>query len=105
MLIFLFVGLTRSNIIFGCDDFDYSDLEDFHYKGLDPEIETFQLVSLMPLQFIKLHFYRKKDRNIMRVCICGEEEKPMLFEFGGHLYKRVSIRKIIRNVLNKSFCF
>ncbi|XP_065366367.1 uncharacterized protein LOC135959209 [Calliphora vicina] len=81
------IGLTRSKIIFGCDDFDAIDLEDFVYKGLDPEIETFRLVSLMPLQFLKLNFYRKRNRNIMRICICGEEEKPMLFEFGGHLYK------------------
>ncbi|KAM7347480.1 uncharacterized protein ACRADG_007047 [Cochliomyia hominivorax] len=83
------IGLTRSSIIFGCDDFDATDLEEFHYRGLDPETETFQLVSLMPLQFVKFHFYRKRERNIMRVSICGEEEKPMLFEFGGHLYKNL----------------
>ncbi|TMW43763.1 hypothetical protein DOY81_011159, partial [Sarcophaga bullata] len=41
----------------------------------------------MPLQFIKLNFCRKRGREMMRICICGEEEKPMLFEFGGHLYK------------------
>ena len=92
-----FAGLTRTKIIFGCDDFDSIDLDEYYYKGLDPEIETFQLVSLMPLQFIKLNFCRKRGREMMRICICGEEEKPMLFEFGGHLYKSVSRFRIFCN--------
>ncbi|XP_075156494.1 uncharacterized protein LOC142229801 [Haematobia irritans] len=83
------IGLTRSKLIFGCDDFDNSHVQNVYGNGLDPEIETFDLVSILPLQFLKLKFFRKKGRDIMRIVICGEEDKPMFFEFGGHLYKKL----------------
>ncbi|XP_073829596.1 uncharacterized protein [Musca autumnalis] len=88
------IGLTRSKLLFGCDDFDKTDLEDVHgHQNKDPEIETFELVSMLPLQFVKLNFFRKQKRDIMRIVVCGEddddEDKPMFFEFGGHLYKRL----------------
>lgn len=83
-------GLTRSKLLFGCDDFETTDLDNFYGNDLDPEIETFQMISMMPLQFLKLNFFRKENRDIMRIVVCGEEDKPMFFEFGGHLYKNVS---------------
>uniref|UniRef100_A0A1I8PPI6 Uncharacterized protein n=1 Tax=Stomoxys calcitrans TaxID=35570 RepID=A0A1I8PPI6_STOCA len=83
------IGLTRSNIFFGCDDFDNTNLGNIRGNGVDPEIETFDLVSMLPLQFIKLNFFRKRGRDIMRIIICGEEDRPMFFEFGGHFYKRL----------------
>uniref|UniRef100_A0A1B0B6D4 Uncharacterized protein n=1 Tax=Glossina palpalis gambiensis TaxID=67801 RepID=A0A1B0B6D4_9MUSC len=84
------IGLTRTKLIFGCDDFDdCADLNSCLYREIDPEIETFQLVSLLPLQFVKLQFFRKQNRDIMCITICGEEDKPMFFEFGGHLYKNL----------------
>ncbi|XP_067635142.1 uncharacterized protein [Eurosta solidaginis] len=83
------IGLTPSKIVFGCDDFDLTDLDDYGYHNMDPEIETFQLVSLLPLQFLLIKFYRKKGRYVMRICIVGDEDKPMFFEFGGHMYKNL----------------
>ncbi|XP_036320156.1 uncharacterized protein LOC118734548 [Rhagoletis pomonella] len=83
------IGLTPSKIIFGCDDFDLTDMDNYGYHSMDPEIETFQLVSLLPLQFLLVKFFRKQGRCIMRLCIVGDEDKPMFFEFGGHLYKNL----------------
>uniref|UniRef100_A0A1I8MMS4 Uncharacterized protein n=1 Tax=Musca domestica TaxID=7370 RepID=A0A1I8MMS4_MUSDO len=84
------IGLTRSKLLFGCDDFDSIDLADFHGQGgKDPEIETFELVSMLPLEFLKLNFFRKQQRDLMRIVVCGDEARPMFFEFGGHLYKRL----------------
>ena len=72
-------------------------MENFYYRQEDPEIETFQLVSLLPLQFIKLKFYRKKQRDVMQLTVCGDEENPMYFEFGGHKYRSVSLIDNCRN--------
>ncbi|XP_061400932.1 uncharacterized protein LOC133336668, partial [Musca vetustissima] len=84
------IGLTRSKLLFGCDDFDKSDLQKVHGTTKDPEIETFELVSMLPLQFVKLNFFRKQKRELMRIIVCDEEEaQPMFFEFGGHLYKNL----------------
>ncbi|XP_018792969.1 PREDICTED: uncharacterized protein LOC108971389 [Bactrocera latifrons] len=83
------IGLTPTKLVFGCDDFDQTDLDDVGYHNMDPEIETFQLVSLLPLQFLQVKFFRKQGRCIMRLCIVGDEDKPMFFEFGGHMYKNL----------------
>lgn len=89
-------GLTRSKLLFGCDDFETTDLDNFYGNDLDPEIETFQMISMMPLQFLKLNFFRKENRDMMRIVVCGEEDKPMFFEFGGHLFKNVSNSSVPR---------
>ncbi|XP_030387812.1 uncharacterized protein LOC115634299 [Scaptodrosophila lebanonensis] len=88
------IALTCTRIVFGCDNF-YKHGEQcceprWHSLGLDPEIECFELVSMMPLQFIRFNFFRKGQRYIMIINVQNLEmqEKPMIFEFGGHVYKQ-----------------
>ncbi|XP_037714855.1 uncharacterized protein LOC119558708 [Drosophila subpulchrella] len=90
------IGLTCNRLLFGCDNFSkYGDVPSFLARGLDPEIESFELVSMLPLQLIRFHFFRKATRCLMMLNIVqplGRPlailEHPMIFEFGGHIFKQ-----------------
>ncbi|XP_016978052.2 uncharacterized protein LOC108043758 [Drosophila rhopaloa] len=91
------IGLTCNRLLFGCDNFSkYGDEPSFLARGLDPEIESFELVSMLPLQLIRFHFFRKTNRCLMMLNIVQPTgsvpltvlEHPMIFEFGGHVYKQ-----------------
>ncbi|XP_017123169.1 uncharacterized protein LOC108143358 [Drosophila elegans] len=90
------IGLTCNCLLFGCDNFSkYGDELSFVDRGLDPEIESFELVSILPLQLVRFHFFRKSNRYLMMlntVAPLGKPETmlehPMIFEFGGHIYKQ-----------------
>ncbi|BFG04748.1 uncharacterized protein DMAD_03639 [Drosophila madeirensis] len=93
------VALTSSRIIFGCDNFykhgQRDSVASSYGNCLDPEIECFELVSLIPLQLIRFNFYRYLDRCLMMVSVNHQlqltsplsQERPMILEFGGHVYK------------------
>ncbi|KAH8309024.1 hypothetical protein KR059_005189 [Drosophila kikkawai] len=91
------MGLTCNHLLFGCDKFVKAStkLSWLLPKGLDHEIESFELSCILPLQFLRFHFYRKGNRYLMNVnaiqpsgqCVLTREQ-PMIFEFGGHRYKQ-----------------
>ncbi|KAH8321658.1 hypothetical protein KR074_011385 [Drosophila pseudoananassae] len=88
------IGLTCNRLLFGCDFFR-GDKLDFLCHGVDPEIESFDLVSMLPLQFLRFHFYRKDKRFLMMLNVIQPVDKcfiptdnPMIFEFGGGGYKK-----------------
>ncbi|XP_017072691.1 uncharacterized protein LOC108108948 [Drosophila eugracilis] len=90
------IGLTCNRLLFGCDNFSkYGDKPSYLARGLDPEIESFDLASMLPLQLIRFHFFRKANRCLMMLNIIqplGRPmailEHPMVFEFGGHIFKQ-----------------
>ncbi|XP_034106112.1 uncharacterized protein LOC117569157 [Drosophila albomicans] len=91
------VALTGSKLLFGSDNFDKHEEQDeeydFNNRGLDPEIECFDLISMMPLEYVRFNFYRKRDRCQMMLSVQHLEtqlrlEHPMIFEFGGHIHKQ-----------------
>ncbi|EDW35993.1 GL16918 [Drosophila persimilis] len=93
------VALTSSRIIFGCDNFfkhgQAGSVSSSYGNGLDPEIECFELVSLIPLKLIRFNFYRYLDRCLMMVSVNKHlqlipplsQERPMILEFGGYIFK------------------
>ncbi|SPP74783.1 uncharacterized protein LOC117580448 [Drosophila guanche] len=93
------VALTPSRIIFGCDNFykhgQRDNVASCYGNCLDPEIECFELVSLIPLQLIRFNFYRHLDRCLMMVSVSHQlqltaplsQERPMILEFGGHVFQ------------------
>ncbi|KAM8711702.1 hypothetical protein ACLKA7_012244 [Drosophila subpalustris] len=96
------IALTGSKLLFGSDNFDkheehsgeeYNEL-DFSNRGLDPEIECFDLISMVPLEYIRFNFYRQRDRCLMMLSVQSLDhqlmtvERPMIFEFGGHIHKQ-----------------
>ncbi|XP_037936496.1 uncharacterized protein LOC119670343 [Teleopsis dalmanni] len=83
------IGVTYTKILFGVDNFISTNLDDIYSQNIDPEIETFELTSLIPLQLLKFQFYRKRNRYIMQLTPCLDGVQTMYFEFGGHMYKNL----------------
>lgn len=94
------IALTSSKLLFGSDNFDKHeehgeeyDEPDVSNRGLDPEIECFDLISMVPLEYIHFNFYRQRDRCLMMLSVQSVDhqlkaERPMIFEFGGHIHKQ-----------------
>lgn len=92
------IALTGSKILFGCDNFDKHEEHgrepNCYNRGLDPEIECFDLISMVPLEYIRFNFCRKADRCLMMLSVQSQlheqlrAERPMIFEFGGHVHKQ-----------------
>ncbi|EDW01074.1 uncharacterized protein LOC6559247 [Drosophila grimshawi] len=92
------IGLSSSMLLFGCDNFYKHGSEqcgdpNWQYNILDAEIECFDLISLVPLEYVRFNFYRKYDRCIMMISVPpnGNQlppDRPMIFEFGGHIHKQ-----------------
>ncbi|KAH8413672.1 hypothetical protein KR222_003184 [Zaprionus bogoriensis] len=101
------IALTGSKLLFGCDNFEkhepHEQLQphveqlrqpDCSNRGLDPEIECFDLISMVPLEYIRFNFYRKADRYLMMLSVQPalhdqlRPERPMIFEFGGHIHRQ-----------------
>ncbi|XP_055840996.1 uncharacterized protein LOC129908500 [Episyrphus balteatus] len=83
------LGLTPTKILVGADVFENGStccscsLTYLSIVEKDPEIECFELVSVLPLEILNVTFFKKNMRMIMNVRI--SEAKNMFFEFGGHL--------------------
>jgi len=94
------IALTGSKLLFGSDNFDKHgepcdeyDEPDVFNRGLDPEIECFDLISMVPLDYLRFNFYRQRDRYMMMLRVQSQDhqfkaELPMVFEFGGHIHKQ-----------------
>ncbi|KAH8240361.1 hypothetical protein KR038_005594 [Drosophila bunnanda] len=91
------MGLTCNHLLFGCDRIGESRRKWSWLlaRGMDYEIESFELTCILPLQFLRFHFYRQGSRYLMMVTTAQpsgrpvvSREQPMIFEFGGHRYKQ-----------------
>lgn len=92
------IALTGTKLLFGCDNFDrddelYGEPSWYCCLGQDPEIECFDLISMVPLEYVRFNFYRKCERCLMMLSVQPVEpqlrpERPMIFEFGGHIHKQ-----------------
>ncbi|EDW62029.1 uncharacterized protein [Drosophila virilis] len=91
------IALTGTKLLFGCDNFykheEYGSEPNWYCLGQDPEIECFDLISMVPLEYIRFNFYRKRERYLMMLSVQPLEqhlpaERPMIFEFGGHIHKQ-----------------
>ncbi|KAH8290497.1 hypothetical protein KR054_003557 [Drosophila jambulina] len=91
------MGLTCNHLLFGCDKIVESSRKWswLMVKGQDHEIESFELTCILPLQFLRFHFYRKGSRYLMMITAVQpsgqpvvSKEQPMIFEFGGHRYRQ-----------------
>ncbi|CAD7091206.1 unnamed protein product [Hermetia illucens] len=84
------IALTSTKLIIGNDTFDKSktnDLTNVLFDNQDPEVETMELNSMFPLEFLYIKVFRRGTRQIMKVSV--GTAKILWFEFGGHLLKNM----------------
>lgn len=87
------LGLTSNSFIIAQDVFnvDYSNIFYYdHSMDVDPEIETLELSSIIPLDCLTLRTYRKGFRLILKIVLCTGQ--ILFFEFGGMLLRNVVYR-------------
>lgn len=62
----------------------------FRYvPGIDPEIETFELIAIYPVECVNLSIYRRKKRQALKARFCNN--RVTYFELGGFEKRGVSI--------------
>ncbi|XP_050308206.1 uncharacterized protein LOC126744714 isoform X2 [Anthonomus grandis grandis] len=76
------LGLTPSKLILATDVLPPVDRENVRYNPLiDPEIETFELIAIYPVECVNLSIYRRKRRQALKARFCNN--KVLYFELGG----------------------
>ncbi|CAH0561047.1 unnamed protein product [Brassicogethes aeneus] len=82
------LGLTTSKLVLATDILPPVD-ENFvsYVPGIDPEIETFELIAIYPVTCVNLSVYRRKRRQALKARFCNN--KVLYFELGGFQRRRM----------------
>lgn len=59
------LALTRTKLIVAADIFPQAH-EFYCVRGTDPSIETLELISVYPLEFVTISVYRRKQRKVLK---------------------------------------
>lgn len=81
------IGLTLNKIIIATDVFHENSSNIFHTRNIDPETESLELITIVPLDLIKLKVYRKNERQLLKITYCTQ--RTMYFEFSGFLLRNL----------------
>ncbi|KAL7297593.1 hypothetical protein TKK_0009268 [Trichogramma kaykai] len=73
------LGLTSNNLIVAADNF--RDAKYWCSKDCDPSIESLELVSVYPLEFLSLSIFRRKRRKALKARLVDGRAK--YYELGG----------------------
>lgn len=69
------------------------EFSNFRYvPDIDPEIETFELIAIYPVECVNLSIYRRKKRQALKARFCNN--RVTYFELGGFEKRGVSIKHI-----------
>ncbi|CAH1117516.1 unnamed protein product [Phaedon cochleariae] len=76
------LGLTPSKLVLATDVLPPVEYVNFSYfPGIDPEIETFELIAIYPVECVNLSVYRTKRTQALKARFCNN--KVLYFELGG----------------------
>ncbi|XP_028140313.2 uncharacterized protein LOC114334472 [Diabrotica virgifera virgifera] len=76
------LGLTPSKLILATDVLPPVEYVSFKYSpGIDPEIETFELIAIYPVESVNLSIYRTKKNQSLKARFCNN--RVLYFELGG----------------------
>lgn len=81
--------MTPSKLILATDVLPANSLENVLYNPwVDPEIETFELIAIYPVECVNLSVYRKRKRQALKARFCNN--RVLYFELGGFEKRGVS---------------
>ncbi|KAJ8939758.1 hypothetical protein NQ318_004172, partial [Aromia moschata] len=76
------IGITPSKLVLATDILPPVEFGTCKYTpGVDPEIETFELIAIYPVECVNLSVYRRKQRQALKARFCNN--KVLYFELGG----------------------
>lgn len=85
-----FPGLTPSKLVLATDVLHPAEQAAVTYvPGLDPEIETFELVAVYPLECVNISVFHRKSRQSLKAHFCNN--KVLYFELGGFEKRHVRV--------------
>lgn len=90
---FVLKGLTPSKLVLATDVIPPVENSCTKFTpGIDPEIETFELIAIYPVECVNLTVFSKQKRQALKAHFCNNS--VLYFELGGFEKREVSIRVI-----------
>ncbi|XP_049861610.1 uncharacterized protein LOC126355359 [Schistocerca gregaria] len=82
------LGLTPRNLIIAGDMITPADEVEIGYcLGLDPEIETLELISIVPVECVNLSVFSRRKRRTLKAHFCNSVIK--YYELGGSEHRKM----------------
>lgn len=82
-------GLTPTKLIMATDVIPSAkESEAWCLQEVDPDIETFELISVYPVDCVNLSIFRRKKRQSLKAHFCNN--RVVYFELGGFEKKKVA---------------
>ncbi|XP_049779627.1 uncharacterized protein LOC126176513 [Schistocerca cancellata] len=82
------LGLTPRNLIIAGDMITPADEVEIGYcLGLDPEIETLELISIIPVECVNLSVFSRRKRRTLKAHFCNSVIK--YYELGGSEHRKM----------------
>ena len=77
------LGLTPSKLIVASDILTPAEISNIYFpKDADPEIESFELLSVFPIECLNLSIFSRKRRRVLKARFCND--RVLYFELGGN---------------------
>lgn len=75
------LGLTPSQLVLATDVLPPVEYVNVKYiPGIDPEIETFELIAIYPVECVNLSIYRRKQKQSLKARFCNNKVNFFLTE-------------------------
>lgn len=97
------LGLSPTKFFIASDVFCQMDplYAGYGVRNADAEINTLELVSIIPVDLLKLRMRPRNERLVMSLELCTGRE--MLFEFGGFAHREVNSLTIFVNLISLNY--
>ncbi|XP_064214970.1 uncharacterized protein LOC135267115 [Tribolium castaneum] len=83
------LGLTPSKLVLATDVLPPVEKSSVKFlPGIDPDIETFELIAIYPINCVNLSVYRRRKRQTIKAHFCNN--RVFYFELGGFENRTVS---------------
>lgn len=74
------LGLTSSKLVLATDILPPVQYVNINYSpSIDPEIETFELIAIYPVECVNLSVYRKKKKQTLKARFCNNKVDLYIF--------------------------
>lgn len=84
-----FLGLTLTKFVLATDVLPSAEESDYKYiPGVDPDIETFELIAVYPVECVNLSVFHRRKRQTLKARFCNNN--VLYFELGGFEKRNVS---------------
>ncbi|KAK5644118.1 hypothetical protein RI129_007963 [Pyrocoelia pectoralis] len=82
------LGLTPTKLVLAADVLPPVNVSNINYlPGVDPDIETFELVAVYPIECVNLSVFHRRKRQSLKAHFCND--RILYFELGGFVKRNM----------------